>query len=55
MFLVRPWQGLDIVTYGSKKKPSKNQVFLEAEALARSLGFLEDDGLRILWKRIGYH
>ncbi len=33
----------------------KNQVFLEAEALTRNLGFLEEDGLRILRKCIGDH
>ena len=33
----------------------KTHVFLEAEALTRNLGFLEDDGLRILRKYIGYH
>ncbi len=33
----------------------KPQVFLEAEVLTRNLGFLEDDGLRILQKCIGDH
>ena len=33
----------------------KNQVFLEAEALTRNLGFLEDECLGILSKCIGDH
>ena len=36
-------------------KPGKNLVFLEAEALTRNLGFLEDEDLRILGKCIGDH
>ena len=57
-----PTQGLPFSTWetpGKKLvklgKRGKNLVFLEAEALTRNLGFLEDDDLRILGKCIGDH